>query len=232
MRYNGENYILTFEETQLDPSDENYVALSEITTNSRLSSLTKAPKVEIRNNVIRNKRNRGILIQSRDVVVENNLFSNIVHGAIMLAADDVQFHESLTPQNVIIRNNKFLRNGACTQYGDIDAFVWTSAGTAPLGAVSGIEISNNFFGESYNAALSLRRVADFNIEGNTFYRPGNQKHGRRIEYSAVCGKFRRHQRREKPLCERFRPRFQVDHGQRPAVFDGAHVDGQRGNGIG
>ncbi len=172
VRYNGENYILTFEETQLDPSDENYVALSEITTNSRLSSLTKAPKVEIRNNVIRNKRNRGILIQSRDVVVENNLFSNIVHGAIMLAADDVQFHESLTPQNVIIRNNKFLRNGACTQYGDIDAFVWTSGGDGALGAVSGIEISNNFFGESYNAAISLRRVADFNIEGNTFYRPG------------------------------------------------------------
>lgn len=174
VRYNGENYLLTFEETSLDPSDENYVDLSKITTSSRLSSLTKAPKVEIRNNVIRNKRNRGILIQSRDVVVENNLFSNIVHGAIMLIADDVQFHESLAPKNVVIRNNKFLRNSIGTQYGDIDAFVWTSDGNGALGAVSDIEISNNFFGESYNAAISLRRVADFNIEGNTFYRPGTK----------------------------------------------------------
>ncbi len=170
VRYNGDNYVLTFEETALPKTDEKYVDIAGITTDSRLSSVTKAPKVEISNNVIRNKRNRGILIQSRDVTVENNLFSNIVHGAIMLIADDVQFHESLSPKNVVIRNNKFLRNGIATQYGDIDAFVWTPTGSEP-GAVSDIEIKNNFFGESYNAAISLRRCTDFNIEGNTFYRP-------------------------------------------------------------
>lgn len=170
--YAGDYFWISFEETSLPETDENYFDFAQITTSSRLSGVTKAPKVEIRNNVIRNKRNRGILIQSRDVVVENNTFSNIVHGAIMLIADDVQFFESLSPQDVVIRNNKFIRNGIATQFGDIDAFVWTNDGNGAAGAIKDVLIENNFFGESYNTSVSMRRVTDFEISGNVFYKPG------------------------------------------------------------
>ncbi len=172
VEYAGEQYLVSFEETFLPETDENYFDFGKISTDFRLSSVTKAPKVEIRNNVIRNKRNRGILIQSRDVVVENNTFSNIVHGAIMLIADDVQFFESLAPQDVVIRNNKFIRNSIGTQFGDIDAFVWTNDGNGEIGAIKNITIENNFFGESYNTAISMRRVTDFEIRGNAFYKSG------------------------------------------------------------
>ena len=172
VEYAGDYFLLSFEETELNESDENYFDFGKITKSSRLASITKAPKVEIRNNVIRNKRNRGILIQSRDVVVENNLFSNIVHGAIMLIADDVQFFESIAPQQVVIRNNKFIRNGIATRHGDIDAFVWTEDAKGDHGAIKDITIENNFFGESYNAAISMRRVTNFEIKGNAFYKPG------------------------------------------------------------
>ena len=132
------------------------------------ANLTRTPQLTIRNCLIRNKRNRGLLIQTRNVLIENCAFSNILHGALSLLSEVSTFNESTPPKNVIIRNNKFLNNDtndiSVTAYGN-----QLSMGSPE--AIQGITIENNFFAYTRSTpAVYLQGCSGITMNANWIYK--------------------------------------------------------------
>ncbi|MHA1109879.1 MAG: right-handed parallel beta-helix repeat-containing protein [Promethearchaeota archaeon] len=69
-----------------------------------LANATKAAQVHFINNKIYNNRARGILIQSRDVLIENNEFVNCTGTGIYITCSKYWW-EALSSRNIQIRNN-------------------------------------------------------------------------------------------------------------------------------
>lgn len=119
------------------------------------------------NCIIRNKRNRGILLQSRDSKIINCTFQNVVMGAIQVLAVNDIFREAIVPQNIEIYNNKFLNN-----YNDLSVFAYgDNPSKCVTGTLKNVDIHNNYF---------------FNGVGNTIWilANGNTKiHDNLIHYN-------------------------------------------------
>ena len=75
-----------------------------------VGNVTRSPKFEFCNNIVRNKRCRGVLVQTRDVLISNNTFANLSDAGVLLTGDANEWYEAITPSNVVIANNKFLKN--------------------------------------------------------------------------------------------------------------------------
>lgn len=156
----ADGYVVTFEE-----------GTDGLKIDNAAANASRVPSLVFRNNIIRNKRNRGLLLQTRNAVIENNLFSNVLDGPILMTVEVNNFHESISPADVVIRNNKFLDNSQNAP-GDITAVAYGqnfSIGAA--GVIHDIEIENNFFGYSKNASIALKGVSATDITHNYFYKP-------------------------------------------------------------
>lgn len=141
--------------------------------NCRVTFISNTPKLTFTNNIIRNKRNRGLLIQVPNALIENNAFMNVGHGSIQVASAMDQYNEATLAQNVTIKNNKFINNCYIKPeplYGDISIFAISSnASVAPKSTLYGATIENNFIAKNGNAAISFRGVGSSNINDNLFY---------------------------------------------------------------
>lgn len=140
---------------------------------SRVTFMSDTPNFTFANNIIRNKRNRGILVQVPNAIVRNNTFMNVGHGSIQAASAMDIYNEATMPQGIQISNNKFINNCYIKPeplYGDISIFAISSnASVAPAGTLHDISIENNFVSRNGNAAVSLRGVGtNSNIKNNLF----------------------------------------------------------------
>lgn len=139
----------------------------------RASFISNTPAFEFKNNIVRNKRNRGILVQVPNAIIENNTFMNVGHGSIQAASAMDQFNEATLPQGLTIKNNKFVNNNYLkegTLYGDISIFaISNNASVAPAGTLTGFSLENNFFSQNGNACVSLRGVGSSIIKDCFFY---------------------------------------------------------------
>lgn len=141
--------------------------------NARATFLSNTPSFIFKNNIVRNKRNRGILIQVPNAIIENNTFKNVGHGSIQAGSALDRFNEATLPQEITIRNNKFVGNDYLSNgnlYGDISIFAIANNGVvAPKGTIKNCNIENNFFTENGNACVSLRGVSSSLIKDCFFY---------------------------------------------------------------
>ncbi len=139
----------------------------------RVTFFSNTPNFVFANNIIANKRNRGVLVQVPGAVIENNTFMNVGHGSIQAASAMDVYNEATIPHQLTIRNNKFINNTYITPeplYGDISIFaISNNATVGPAGTISGINISNNFIARNGNAAISLRGVSETGIKDNLFF---------------------------------------------------------------
>ncbi|MFA6801638.1 MAG: InlB B-repeat-containing protein, partial [Acholeplasmataceae bacterium] len=144
-------------------------------TDAVATNVSFSAKLLFKNNIVRNKRNRGILVQVREAIIENNTFENIGHGSIQVASSLDIFNEATMPDNITIQNNKFINNGYLLNEalrGDISVFAIAEGGNvAPSGTISNISIYNNFIANTANTGISLRGVGGDSVfvEENLFY---------------------------------------------------------------
>jgi lysophospholipase L1-like esterase len=75
-----------------------------------LINTTRLPKVEIVGNSFLSHRARSILVKTRNVLIERNLFIGTVGTAIHIAAEG-SWHEGVPSANVVIRDNRILGGG-------------------------------------------------------------------------------------------------------------------------
>ncbi|MGN1278052.1 MAG: hypothetical protein ACI4UG_01060, partial [Candidatus Onthovivens sp.] len=142
-------------------------------TNARVTFLSNTPSFTFSNNIVRNKRNRGIIVQVPSANITNNTFMNVGHGSIQAATAMDIYNEATLPQSITIANNKFINNNYIKPdplVGDISIFAISKNGTVgPAGTLSNATISNNYMTKNGNAAISLRGVGDSIAKDNLFY---------------------------------------------------------------
>ncbi len=159
----GQRYVIKVKESLVKLN----IGTDEICMAGNVSSA----KLTFKNNIIRNKRNRGILIQLHDAVVENNTFLNLAHGSIMVLGFMDSFNEAVVPRNVTIRNNKLINNNyMVSPQGDILVSAISSTNQiAPAHTIREIYIENNFISRNGAAGICFRGVGDAKINDNLFY---------------------------------------------------------------
>lgn len=64
----------------------------------------------IKNNVFRNSRRYGMLIQAKNGIIEGNILENLSTGAITLQ-NSASWPEGFVPRNIVIENNKIRNAG-------------------------------------------------------------------------------------------------------------------------
>lgn len=134
------------------------------------ANISKSPTLTVRNCLFGSKRNRGILIQTRNATVENCTFRNICHGPIQIFSVPSSFGEGIMPAHVSVKNCKFIRCGAT----DVNIFSWSATGGTAPGTIQDIQISNNFFSQSFAYAVQISTGGEITVADNLFDRVGTR----------------------------------------------------------
>ncbi len=132
-----------------------------------------------KNNIVQNKRNRGVIMMADNAVFENNTFQNVAHGAIFSWAVLDQFNECGVAGDSAYKNNKFINVNykyPGTTVGDI--YIQAIASTyGPCGVIKNMQIENNFFAKSAATSVSLVSVEDAVVSHNLYYNPSRVYEG-------------------------------------------------------
>jgi hypothetical protein len=112
----------------------------------------------ITNNVFRDNRARGLLIQVRGATIEDNLFEGCTNGGIYLVSDTVHFYECSPARDVIIRRNRFVNcNTQGTNAGVVGLFGnrkdWSELPVP--GVFKNVTIEHNTFDGSDGSAIYI-----------------------------------------------------------------------------
>ena len=158
-------FTITFEETFNDSIEIGYL----------LGNTTRTAHLVFKNNVVRNKRCRGILIQTRSAIVENNVFANLGDAGILITCDSNDWYESISSKNVEIRNNKFIRNNYSQggSQGDITIISFGKGNSiGQSGIQTDIVIENNFIANSANAGIAINSASEVDVSHNMIFSVG------------------------------------------------------------
>lgn len=145
-----------------------------LTENTIVANASTAPEFTFENNVIRNKRNRGVLMQTRNAIVKNNAFINVGHGAISIMTEAAQFNEAIVPENVVIESNKIIGcNGMGSNVGgDIAIGAYGKNWIAPpAGTIKNVTIKNNFVANTAKRAININSAGQTKVVNNLIYNP-------------------------------------------------------------
>lgn len=145
-----------------------------------MANVTRSPKVLVENCIFRNKRNRGILLQSRNSVIRNCAFYNVLMPAICIVADCQNWHESISAKGIRIERNRFINTNLIKNNfgnlgkGDIDIAVYSKNGAIEDGLIEELRICDNVFIASGGNCISAKSMKNSEISGNLFYKYGSE----------------------------------------------------------
>lgn len=111
-----------------------------------------------------------MLIQVRDVEIENCTFRNICHGPVQIFSVPSSFGEGIMPAHVTVQNCKFFRCGAT----DVNIFSWSASGNTAPDVVRDVTVRNNFFCESTYYPVQVSTGGQITIAENLFDRVGTR----------------------------------------------------------
>lgn len=129
-----------------------------------VGNITTSASLTVRNCFFGNKRNRGMLIQTRRVLIENCIFRNIVHGPIQVLCVPSSFGEGICPVDVTIRNNKFI---GCAGT-DVNVFSWAANGRKAAGVIRDVTVTNNYFNRSIYYPVQVSTGGNVTVDHNLF----------------------------------------------------------------
>lgn len=148
----GQGFVL-----ELDQELPEEIALDDVIANA-----TRTPQLEYKNNLIRNKRCRGILIQTRNALIENNTFANLKNEGVLITTDAGAWFESLGSHDVTVRNNKFVG----TDMGIKAIALAQNDIYGPPGVFKNLTIENNFIANTSSAGICINSVDGVTIRNN------------------------------------------------------------------
>lgn len=154
--------VITFTEL-LPPSIGDGTVLTNVSSN---------PAVRIRNCYVHGNRARGMLIQTRDVVIERCRFEDITSHGIQLCTDACDWWESLGVRDVTITGCEFRRN--CFWWGGAAIQISSDipGGQSAPGVHQRIRILNNLFEDNAGgAAIHIGSAEDVELAGNQIVHP-------------------------------------------------------------
>ncbi|MFC1582600.1 right-handed parallel beta-helix repeat-containing protein [Planctomycetota bacterium] len=140
-----------------------------------LGNVSWAPKTIIRGCTVKNNRARGMLIQTRGGLIENNRYEGCTGAALHITCDLDYWLESIATRDITIRGNTFenCNYGAAMMNGVIMVFAHVPGGLfSPAGAHRGLIIEDNIIRDSDNSGMCIISADDVIIRNNTIDRVG------------------------------------------------------------
>jgi len=137
-----------------------------------LTNVSGNPAVRIRNCYVHGNRARGMLIQTRDVVIERCRFEDITSHGIQLCTDACDWWESLGVRDVTITGCEFRRN--CFWWGGAAIHISSDipGGQSAPGVHQRIRIMNNLFEDNAGgSAIHIGSAQDVELSGNKITHP-------------------------------------------------------------
>ena len=135
---------------------------------SVLANVSATPAVRIRNCYVHGNRARGMLIQTRDVVIEDCRFEDTTGSGIQICTDACDWWESLGVRNVTVTGCVFRRN--CFWWGGsaLQIFSDIPGGQSAAGVHKGIRILDNVFEDNGgSSAIHIGSAEDVKLSGNS-----------------------------------------------------------------
>lgn len=144
---------------------------SKLKVGDVIGNASRAARVYIARNTVKNNRARGFLLQIRGAVVEDNHFENITGAALNICTEVVHFFESIGTRDITVRNNRMINcgYGAALSQGAISIYALLSEfreGPKP-GVHSNIRLENNIIDGSDNSGIFASATDGLHIQGNT-----------------------------------------------------------------
>lgn len=167
----GTSFDLTLDRNMPSRGSNSYVGFS-------LGNATKAVHLSLENSLIKNKRNRGILLQGRHSSIKGCTFENVNMGAVQVLGVDDTFKEAIVPQDITLSGNKFLN---C--WDDLSIFTYDEDGVATPGTLKNVNVTNNLFYHGTGTTLWLRGTGNVKVEDNLFYENLGKSYSCRIQDS-------------------------------------------------
>jgi len=170
----------TVKSVQSDPKNKDLIITlakardTKVRAGDIVWNASAAPKARIRRCVVRNNRARGMLIQTRDVILDACVFENCSGSAIHVASDINYWHEGIGVADLVIRDNKFVgcNYGAARRAAVLDIFAELPGGKiAPPGVHRGIEVVGNTFVKPEGSAMYIHSSDGVIIRDNKFIAP-------------------------------------------------------------
>lgn len=142
-------------------------------TEDVVGNASTCPVARILRCTVRRNRARGMLIQTRGVLLEDCVFEDVSGAALHICADANYWWEGLGVRDVTIRGNRFSRChfGAARRAAVIDIFAEVGRNLAGPGVHRSILIENNIVEDSDGAAVHVGSAEGVVIRGNTFSHP-------------------------------------------------------------
>lgn len=133
-----------------------------------LANASKTAELVFENCSVKNIRGRALLIQTRNVVVRNNVFSDCTGQGIHIDTA-AGWWESIGTRNIEISENKFINCGyGMTKYCDaVGIVIETEAESDAIGVHRNIVLRNNRI-EGKNTGIKAKCVENLELKGNRF----------------------------------------------------------------
>ncbi len=133
-----------------------------------IADITKHAKLRFHDTTVRDIRGRALLVQTRDVIIENNHFEHLTGQGVHVDTAYPTWNESVGTRNVIIRNNSFIDCGfGFTGYCEgIAVVVQTECPEPKVGVHRNLTIENNFILGNEKPAFYLSCLDGAVIRGN------------------------------------------------------------------
>jgi len=144
---------------------------AEVGENTVLSNLSTTPSIRIRRCHVHGNRARGMLLQSRDVLVEDCRFEDISGAGLHICTDAWEWWESLGTRDLIVRNCTFRRCnfGVARRAAALDIFSDLARGRqSAAGVHQRLHILDNTFEDNAGAAIHIGSADDVEVRGNRF----------------------------------------------------------------
>lgn len=147
-----------------------------------IANISQHAKLRFINSTVRDIRGRAVLVQTRDVLIENNNFEYCTGQGIHVLTANPRWNESVGTRDVVIRNNTFLNCGfGSTTYCDaIGVVVETECPEPFVGVHRNIVIENNQIIGHTRPAFYLSCLDGAIIRGNRIISNGPAA---RLEYA-------------------------------------------------
>ncbi len=134
-----------------------------------LMNITKLPRLEFVNSLVNSHLARGILVKTRNVLIDNNVFKNCTGTAIHVGAE-AAWHEGASAKNVMISNNTMIGcgTGAGSQKGASGiAVIIQAQNTDTTYLHEDIFIENNtIIGEDNECGVYIGNAKNVTLKGN------------------------------------------------------------------
>lgn len=158
---NPQNTVHRIEFTEPLPND--------MKTSDVVGDSSRIAKLHFSGSRVHANRPRGILVQTRGALIENNFFDSVMTAGILVITEVCSFNESISAQDVVIRNNLFKdTNQSNPAPGAITVLCFRHDWSRPPlpGVFKKIEITNNTIDSTAESGIFVSNTDNLVIRNN------------------------------------------------------------------